>query len=106
METWTVHDIFVAEAAENGECRHCMPKEIHERPAVVQRTLVGRMSQIQVLVLAFGPQASELFAKVRNVQIVACGTSYHAGMVARYWLEELAGLPCKVEVARDRKRVV
>ncbi|AZD11526.1 Glucosamine--fructose-6-phosphate aminotransferase (isomerizing) [Pseudomonas chlororaphis] len=98
-----------AEAAEKGEFRHFMLKEIHEQPAVVQRTLEGRLSQDQVLVQAFGPQAAELFAKVRNVQIVACGTSYHAGMVARYWLEELAGIPCQVEVAsefRYRKVVV
>ncbi|WP_434561494.1 glutamine--fructose-6-phosphate transaminase (isomerizing) [Pseudomonas sp. D2-30] len=98
-----------AEAADKGEFRHYMLKEIHEQPAVVQRTLEGRLSQDQVLVQAFGPQAAELFAKVRNVQIVACGTSYHAGMVARYWLEELAGIPCQVEVAsefRYRKVVV
>ncbi|WP_137805873.1 glutamine--fructose-6-phosphate transaminase (isomerizing) [Pseudomonas sp. G(2018)] len=98
-----------AEAAEKGEFRHFMLKEIHEQPSVVQRTLEGRISQNQVLVQAFGPQAAELFAKVRNVQIVACGTSYHAGMVARYWLEELAGIPCQVEVAsefRYRKVVV
>ncbi|EJL98787.1 glucosamine--fructose-6-phosphate aminotransferase, isomerizing [Pseudomonas sp. GM102] len=98
-----------AEAADKGEFRHYMLKEIHEQPAVVQRTLEGRLSQNQVLVEAFGPQAAELFAKVRNVQIVACGTSYHAGMVARYWLEELAGIPCQVEVAsefRYRKVVV
>jgi glucosamine--fructose-6-phosphate aminotransferase (isomerizing) len=90
-----------AEAAEKGEFRHFMLKEIHEQPSVVQRTLEGRLSQNQVLVQAFGPQAAELFAKVRNVQIVACGTSYHAGMVARYWLEELAGIPCQVEVASE-----
>ena len=98
-----------AESAEKGEYRHYMLKEIHEQPSVVQRTLEGRLSQDQVLVQAFGPQAAELFAKVRNVQIVACGTSYHAGMVARYWLEELAGIPCQVEVAsefRYRKVVV
>ncbi len=98
-----------AEAADKGEYRHFMLKEIHEQPAVVQRTLEGRLSQNQVLVNAFGPQAAELFTKVRNVQIVACGTSYHAGMVARYWLEELAGIPCQVEVAsefRYRKVVV
>ncbi|AMZ73490.1 MULTISPECIES: glutamine--fructose-6-phosphate transaminase (isomerizing) [Pseudomonas] len=98
-----------ADVADKGEFRHFMLKEIHEQPAVVQRTLEGRMSQNQVLVQAFGPQAAELFAKVRNVQIVACGTSYHAGMVARYWLEELAGIPCQVEVAsefRYRKVVV
>ena len=98
-----------AEAADKGEFRHYMLKEIHEQPAVVQRTLEGRLSHNQVLVEAFGPGAAELFAKVRNVQIVACGTSYHAGMVARYWLEELAGIPCQVEVAsefRYRKVVV
>ncbi|UMZ12117.1 glutamine--fructose-6-phosphate transaminase (isomerizing) [Pseudomonas sp. MPFS] len=98
-----------AEAADKGEFRHYMLKEIHEQPSVVQRTLEGRLSANQVLVQAFGPQAAELFAKVRNVQIVACGTSYHAGMVARYWLEELAGIPCQVEVAsefRYRKVVV
>ena len=98
-----------AEATEKGTFRHFMLKEIHEQPTVVQRTLEGRLSQDQVLVQAFGPQAAELFAKVRNVQIVACGTSYHAGMVARYWLEELAGIPCQVEVAsefRYRKVVV
>uniref|UniRef100_A0A7C2AZI1 Glutamine--fructose-6-phosphate aminotransferase [isomerizing] n=1 Tax=Pseudomonas graminis TaxID=158627 RepID=A0A7C2AZI1_9PSED len=98
-----------AEAADKGEYRHFMLKEIHEQPKVVQRTLEGRLGQQQVLVQAFGPQAAELFAKVRNVQIVACGTSYHAGMVARYWLEGLAGIPCQVEVAsefRYRKVVV
>ncbi|WP_287812255.1 glutamine--fructose-6-phosphate transaminase (isomerizing) [Pseudomonas sp.] len=90
-----------AEAADKGEFRHFMLKEIHEQPRVVQRTLEGRLGQEQVLVQAFGPQAAELFAKVRNVQIVACGTSYHAGMVARYWLESLAGIPCQVEVASE-----
>lgn len=98
-----------AEAADKGEYRHFMLKEIHEQPKVVQRTLEGRLGVDHVLVNAFGPRAAELFAKVRNVQIVACGTSYHAGMVARYWLEELAGVPCQVEVAsefRYRKVVV
>lgn len=98
-----------AEAADKGTYRHFMLKEIHEQPSVVQRTLEGRLGKDHVMVQAFGPQAAELFAKVRNVQIVACGTSYHAGMVARYWLEELAGIPCQVEVAsefRYRKVVV
>ncbi|WP_409489011.1 glutamine--fructose-6-phosphate transaminase (isomerizing) [Pseudomonas promysalinigenes] len=98
-----------AEAADKGAYRHFMLKEIHEQPAVVQRTLEGRLGKDHVMVQAFGPQAEQLFAKVRNVQIVACGTSYHAGMVARYWLESLAGIPCQVEVAsefRYRKVVV
>jgi len=98
-----------AEAADKGTYRHFMLKEIHEQPSVVQRTLEGRLGKDNVMVQAFGPQAAELCAKVRNVQIVACGTSYHAGMVARYWLESLAGIPCQVEVAsefRYRKVVV
>lgn len=109
VERQTVQYTDGAEAADKGEFRHYMLKEIHEQPIVVQRTLEGRLSNNQVLVQAFGPQAAELFAKVRNVQIVACGTGYHAGMVARYWLEELAGIPCQVEVAsefRYRKVVV
>ncbi|WP_085748000.1 glutamine--fructose-6-phosphate transaminase (isomerizing) [Pseudomonas sp. R45(2017)] len=109
VERQTVQYTDGAEAADKGEFRHYMLKEIHEQPSVVQRTLEGRLSSDQVLVQAFGPQAAELFAKVCNVQIVACGTSYHAGMVARYWLEELAGIPCQVEVAsefRYRKVVV
>jgi len=109
VERQTVQYTDGAEAADKGEFRHYMLKEIHEQPSVVQRTLEGRLSADQVLVQAFGPQAAELFAKVRNVQIVARGTSYHAGMVARYWLEELAGIPCQVEVAsefRYRKVVV
>ncbi|MBA1288033.1 glutamine--fructose-6-phosphate transaminase (isomerizing) [Pseudomonas japonica] len=98
-----------AEAADKGEYRHFMLKEIHEQPKVVQRTLESRLGENQVLVEAFGPGAHALFKQVRNVQIVACGTSYHAGMVARYWLEGLAGIPCQVEVAsefRYRKVVV
>ena len=109
VERETVQYRDGAEAADKGEYRHYMLKEIHEQPAVVQRTLENRLGQDHVLVQAFGPQAAELFAKVRNVQIVACGTSYHAGMVARYWLESLAGIPCQVEVAsefRYRKVVV
>ena len=90
-----------ADAADKGAFRHFMLKEIHEQPTVVQRTLEGRLGSDHVLVQAFGPQAAELFAKVSNVQIVACGTSYHAGMVARYWLEGLAGIPCQVEVASE-----
>ncbi len=101
VERETVQYHEGAEAADKGVYRHFMLKEIHEQPSVVQRTLEGRLGDAQVLVEAFGPQAGELFARVRNVQIVACGTSYHAGMVARYWLEELAGIPCQVEVASE-----
>lgn len=90
-----------AEAADKGAYRHFMLKEIHEQPKVVQRTLEGRLGGERVLVENFGPNAAELFAKVRNVQIVACGTSYHAGLVARYWIEQLTGIPCQVEVASE-----
>ncbi|MFZ5960199.1 glutamine--fructose-6-phosphate transaminase (isomerizing) [Pseudomonas knackmussii] len=90
-----------AEAADKGAYRHFMLKEIHEQPSVVQRTLEGRLGAQRVLVENFGPDAAALFAKVRNVQIVACGTSYHAGLVARYWIEELTGIPCQVEVASE-----
>ena len=98
-----------AESADKGSYRHFMLKEIHEQPKVVQRTLEGRLGTDHVLVQAFGAQARALFAKVRHVQIVACGTSFHAGMVARYWLEALAGIACQIEVAsefRYRKVVV
>ncbi|MDR6676857.1 glutamine--fructose-6-phosphate transaminase (isomerizing) [Pseudomonas oryzihabitans] len=90
-----------SEAADKGAYRHFMLKEIHEQPSVVQRTLEGRLGDGQVLPEAFGPSAAELFAKVRQVQIVACGTSFHAGSVARYWIEEYVGIPCQVEVASE-----
>jgi glucosamine--fructose-6-phosphate aminotransferase (isomerizing) len=95
------------ESAELGSYDHYMLKEIHEQPRALAATFQtnggGRVSEA-----GFGPGADEIFDRVQNIQIVACGTSYHAGMVARYWLEELAGLPCEVEVAsefRYRKRV-
>ncbi|UTW44615.1 glutamine--fructose-6-phosphate transaminase (isomerizing) [bacterium SCSIO 12696] len=96
-------------SADKGGYRHYMLKEIFEQPKVLADTLQGRISDKHVLPQAFGQQASELFEQVQNVHIVACGTSYHAGMVARYWLEEWAGIPCQVEVAseyRYRKVVV
>ena len=90
-----------SDAADKGAYRHFMLKEIHEQPAVVQRTLEGRLGNDQVLPESFGPVAPELFAKIRQVQIVACGTSFHAGSVARYWIEEYVGIPCQVEVASE-----
>ncbi len=97
------------EATEKGEFRHFMLKEIYEQPRVVKATMEGRLSDTRVLEQALGTQAKEILDGVGCVQIVACGTSYHAGMVARYWIEELAGIPCQVEVAseyRYRKHVV
>jgi glucosamine--fructose-6-phosphate aminotransferase (isomerizing) len=88
-------------AASRGEYRHFMLKEIHEQPAVIAATLEGRLSGSHVLESSFGVGAKALFEQVKQVHIVACGTSYHAGMVARYWLEKLAGLPTTVEVASE-----
>ncbi|MCO7242439.1 glutamine--fructose-6-phosphate transaminase (isomerizing) [Halomonas sp. Ps84H-12] len=88
-------------AASKGEYRHYMLKEIFEQPAVISATLEGRLSSHGVLVESFGPDALALFQKTRHVHIIACGTSYHAGMVARYWLERYAGVPVQVEVASE-----
>ncbi len=90
-----------ADAVERGEYRHYMLKEIFEQPRAATDTLEGRITDTQVLESAFGPNASALFDKVKAVQIIACGTSYHAGLVARYWLESWAKVPCAVEVASE-----
>ena len=98
-----------ADSAERGEYRHFMLKEIFEQPRAIADTLEGRLAGNRVLPEGFGNTAPDLFAQVKAVTIVACGTSYHAGLVARFWLESLAGLPCTVEVAseyRYRRHVV
>jgi glutamine---fructose-6-phosphate transaminase (isomerizing) len=98
-----------ADAMERGQYRHFMQKEIHEQPRAVAETLSERIGAGKVLERAFGPGAPEMFDATRAVQIVACGTSYHAGLVARYFIERLAGIPCMVEIAseyRYRKPVV
>lgn len=92
------------EALENtdkGSYRHYMIKEIFEQPKALKDTMLGRLSKDKVLEQAFGASASEIFDQVQAVQIVACGTSYHAGIVAKYWLEDWAGIPCNVEVASE-----
>lgn len=88
------------DAIDKGSFRHFMLKEIMEQPKVIAATLIGRVSKKRVLEEAFGVQAAKLFDKTRNVQIVACGTSFHAGLVARYWLESVS-IPCQVEVASE-----
>ena len=90
-----------ADAVERGEYRHYMQKEIHEQPVAIDKTLEGRIRAGRVLDAAFGHLAEKAFDEIKAVQIVACGTSYHAGMVARYWLEDIGGLPCNVEVASE-----
>ncbi len=95
------------ETADMGTFDHYMIKEIFEQPEALEATFAGA-SNVQQIEESFGSGATALFDKVKSVQIVACGTSFHAGMVARYWMEELAGVSCEVEVAsefRYRKRV-
>lgn len=98
-----------ADSAERGEYRHFMLKEIYEQPRAIADTLEGRLGTSRVLPEAFGIDAEAALARIEAVTIVACGTSFHAGLVAKYWIEALAGLHCHVEVAseyRYRKHVV
>src|SRR5690554_3133946 len=90
-----------AHSMDKGEYRHYMLKEIYEQPAAIANTLDGTLAEDHVLTAALGPEAETHLAEIRNIHIVACGTSYHAGLVARYWIEEQAGLPCQVEVASE-----
>jgi glucosamine--fructose-6-phosphate aminotransferase (isomerizing) len=92
---------LVADAMDRGRYRHFMQKEIHEQPRAVAETLEDRVGESQVFAQAFGPEAADIFARTRAVQIVACGTSYHAGLVAKYFIERLCGLPCMVEIASE-----
>lgn len=90
-----------AETTDKGIYRHYMLKEIYEQPAVIRRSLLGRLGAKRILAEAMGARAEEILKTVSSIQIVACGTSYHAGMVAKYWIEGLAGVPCRVEVASE-----
>jgi len=92
---------MTGDAADRGEYRHYMLKEIFEQPRAISETMESRLTDHHILEEAFGMRAKEIFAQTERVQIVACGTSYHAGMVARYWLEEIAGIPCQVEIASE-----
>jgi glucosamine--fructose-6-phosphate aminotransferase (isomerizing) len=90
-----------ADAAEKGQYPHFMLKEIHEQPRAVAQTLEERVANGRLLEAAFGPEAAAVFPRVRAVHIVACGTSYHAGAVARYFIEQVCRLPCNVEIASE-----
>jgi len=92
---------LTADAAERGQFRHYMQKEIHEQASAVARTLEERIGGGKVLDAAFGPEAVGVLDRTRGVHIVACGTSYHAGLVARYWIEQLCRIPCTVEIASE-----
>ena len=95
-ESEVTHD-----AGDKGEYRHYMLKEIYEQPTAIARTLEGRIAGGKVLDTAFGDNAAEFLKDIKHVQIIACGTSYHAGMAARYWLEDWAGVSCNVEIASE-----
>ncbi len=87
--------------SDKGRYEHFMLKEIYEQPRVIKNTLDGRVSKTSVLEQAFGIKAPPIFDKINAVQIVACGTSSHAGLVAKYWFESIAKIPCQVDIASD-----
>lgn len=105
-----IHQVNLSlNSMDRGKFRHYMLKEIYEQPQATLTNLEGRLGKDTILESAFGLPAKKIFQEVQHVQLIACGTSYHAAMVARYWLESLAGIPCSVEVAsefRYRKTVV
>src|SRR6185369_2606526 len=90
-----------AAAAEKGQYRHFMLKEIHEQPRAFADTLQERVANGRLLEAAFGPAATEIFKRTQHVHIVACGTSFHAGSVARYFIEQICKLSCTVEIASE-----
>ena len=92
---------LTADSVEKGEYRHYMLKEIYEQPFAISQTLEGRFINNRLQENAFGHNAAEVFDNIKAIQILACGTSYHAGMVARYWFEKLAHVPCNIEVASE-----
>lgn len=87
--------------SDKGIYRHYMLKEIHEQPTAFKRTLEGRLGEKDVLIEAFGLQAQQLLSEAEGLCIIACGTSYHAGLIARYWIEEHLNIPVTVEVASE-----
>ena len=89
------------DAAEKGKFRHFMQKEIYEQPTALINTMEGRINHENVIVDSIGNGAKHILEKVEHIQIVACGTSYNAGMVARYWFESLAGVSCDIEIASE-----
>jgi glucosamine--fructose-6-phosphate aminotransferase (isomerizing) len=90
-----------AEAADKGPYPHYMLKEIHEQALAVSNTLQERVANGRLLEAAFGPRAAEIFPRVEYVRIAACGTSYHSGMVAQYFIEQICRIPCRVEIASE-----
>ncbi|MBL4681888.1 MAG: glutamine--fructose-6-phosphate transaminase (isomerizing) [Pseudomonadales bacterium] len=91
----------VQDSSDKGNYRHYMMKEIHDQPEAIRATLEGRITNSHILEDAFGVGASEIFEKTKAVHIVACGSSYYTGLIAKYWFEEIAGVPCHVEIASE-----
>lgn len=89
------------DAGDKGQYRHFMQKEIYEQPTALINTMEGRITADSVVTEAIGVNAAEILSQVEHVQIVACGTSYNAGMTARYWFEDIAGVSCDVEIASE-----
>jgi len=101
VEREVIESNITQDASGKGDYRHYMLKEIYEQPLAVRNTLEGRLNDDRVAIDAFGDSAQQIFKDVKHVQIIACGTSYHSGMVARYWLEQFAGVSCNVEIASE-----
>jgi glucosamine--fructose-6-phosphate aminotransferase (isomerizing) len=111
ISIWNVEDESVVRSSvriehghddiDKGRFRHHMQKEVFEQPAVLRRTMEGRVGRRQILEQAFGVNARAIFDQAKAVTIVACGTSFYSASVARYWVEELAGIPCRVEIASE-----
>lgn len=101
VERPTIESQLQYDAGNKDMYRHYMQKEIYEQPLALKKTLEGRCSQGAINLIELGICADKLLANVKHIQIIACGTSYHSGMVARYWFEALAAIPCDVEVASE-----
>ncbi|MEY4718878.1 MAG: hypothetical protein RL563_1496, partial [Pseudomonadota bacterium] len=101
VERAIVESQLKPDAVDKGKYRHYMLKEIYEQAWAVSETLEGRFVDNRLQDSAFGHCAAEVFDQIKSVQIIACGTSYHAGLVARYWFEQLARVPCSIEVASE-----
>ncbi len=101
VERPITESLLKADSVDKGEYRHYMLKEIYEQPWAVSETLEGRFINHRLQETSFGHNATEIFDQIKSVLILACGTSYHSGLVARYWFEELARVPCSIEVASE-----
>jgi len=95
------HRTFKQDSVDKAGYRHFMLKEIYEQPNAIRETLTGRLQAGRVLEAVFGVNAARIFDTVQQIQIIACGTSYHAGLVGRLWFEDLANIPCQVEIASE-----